>query len=156
MSGTTTALVVAGVAAAAAGVYFLVLRPQSTAAPGGPALIIPPPPSHPGTVPAGSPATTVENFIQGKTGVPVAAIGAAAQRSPLWLKLAVPAVGATAIVQSVVTHPVDTAKAVIKTTSNFFSGDPNGVQGQFGAAARQTFGNTTAGDRTGVVVGGAF
>lgn len=62
--------------------------------------------------PANNFGTELEQLITGKTGVPVAAIGSAAQRAPTWVKIAVLPVGATAVAQSVITHPVDTAKKV--------------------------------------------
>jgi hypothetical protein len=52
-----------------------------------------------------------ENTIQARTGVPIAAIGEAAQRAPTWLKVAVFPVGVTAVAQGAITHPVDTAKS---------------------------------------------
>ncbi len=61
--------------------------------------------------------TSVENAIQGRTGVPVASIGSAAQRAPTWLKVAVLPVGATAVAQSLITHPVDTVKSAASTVA---------------------------------------
>lgn len=62
--------------------------------------------------PANNFGTDLENLIQGKTGVPLAGLGSLAQRAPTWAKVAVFPIGVTAVAQSTITHPVDTAKKV--------------------------------------------
>ncbi len=64
--------------------------------------------------------TSLENAIQGKTGVPVATLGNLAQRAPTWVKVAVFPVGVTAVAQGVITHPVDAAKKVGSAASSVY------------------------------------
>jgi hypothetical protein len=78
-------------------------------------------------VPTGTPAssaqsfgTSAENAIQAKTGIPIAALGSAAQSAPTWLKLAVFPIGVTAVTQGVITHPVDTVKKIGSAASSVY------------------------------------
>jgi hypothetical protein len=81
--------------------------------------------SQPATpaLPTGTPASATQSFlssiglaaentVQQRTGIPLAAIGQAAQAAPTWVKVAFLPVGATAVAQGVITHPVDTAKKI--------------------------------------------
>lgn len=119
MTGSTAALLGLGVAGAAGGYYWFVLRPRQLAAA---AAALPAPPTHP--TPSSKSTTwstaviSAEGAIQAKTGIPVAAIGAAAQKAPLALKVAALPVAATAAAQSLVTHPLDTAKAAISIVAH--------------------------------------
>lgn len=95
------ALIALGVAGVAVGAYFI-LRPQ---------------PTLPGSVTqAAKTAKNVlqqgEDIIAKGTGVPLAALGNAASKTPGWLQLAVLPVGVTAVTQRLITHPLDTVKSV--------------------------------------------
>jgi hypothetical protein len=81
-------------------------------------------------VPTGTPAnssqqqslgTSLENVVQSRTGVPIAAIGNLAQSAPTWVKVAVFPVGVTAVAQGVITHPVDTAKKIGSAASSAYN-----------------------------------
>jgi hypothetical protein len=55
----------------------------------------------------------IEGAIQGRTGVPVQALGEAAVHAPTWAKVIFPLpVLGTALAHKVLNHPVDTAKAI--------------------------------------------
>ena len=105
---TSTVLILGAGAVALGGVYLLT-RPAAPLPGGQPS---------PGNSGWSSTVGSIENYIQGKTGVPVASIGTAAQRAPTWLKVAVLPVGVTAVAQGLVTHPVDTVKSAAKTVSH--------------------------------------
>jgi phosphoribosylcarboxyaminoimidazole (NCAIR) mutase len=89
------------------GLWLFTRRPASA----GPAVTGATPPSPWQQVVGG-----IESAVQKYTGVPVAAVGNAAAGAPTWLKVAVLPVGATAVAQKVITHPVDTAKTVYNDT----------------------------------------
>jgi hypothetical protein len=89
--------------------------------------------SQPATpaLPTGTPASATQSFlssiglgaesaVQQKTGIPLLAIGQAAQAAPTWVKVAVFPVGVTAVAQGVISHPVDTAKKVGSAASSVY------------------------------------
>ena len=110
MKASTVALVLLGVAGAGAGIYFIVRRQNAT-----PAVST----STPVLAKIAAPAPASPNALQiaeqaasKKLGVPLAQLGAAAQKAPTWLKVAVFPVGVTAAAQAVINHPTQTVKNV--------------------------------------------
>lgn len=99
MKPSTVVLVVLGVAGAGAAAYFLVRRQKSV------------PPAAP-TQSAPGVFSTAEAVASGVTHIPLGAIGHAAQSAPLWLKVGVLPIGATALAQQAISHPVQTVKTV--------------------------------------------